>query len=161
MSIDTSFLVDGRQSPEALSVQRGVCRVLRNWRFVAVSELALSTGRRADLVGLGPKGELWIVEIKSSVADFRADQKWPDYRDHCDRFFFAVPRAFPLDILPEETGLIIADQYGGEIIREAPEHRLNAARRKQVLIRFARAGAHRLDGLVEAGAEVTLGDPDQ
>ncbi|RMF00540.1 MAG: DNA repair protein MmcB-related protein, partial [Alphaproteobacteria bacterium] len=89
-------------------------------------------------------GQIWIVEIKSSLADFRADGKWEAYRDHCDRLLFAVDAAFPADVLPENAGLIVADEYGAELLRHAPEHRLAAARRKAVTLRFARAAALRL-----------------
>lgn len=97
-----------------------------------VTELPLSTGHRADIVALGRTGELWIVEIKSSPADFHADTKWPEYRAHCDRLLFAVAAGFPRDVLPEDTGLILADRYGAELIREAPEHKLTGGRRKAV-----------------------------
>ncbi len=74
------------------------------------------------MIALCGAGRLTIVEIKSSVADFRADRKWPDYRDFCDRFFFAIPDDVPEDLIPEDCGLIVADAYGAAIIREAPEH---------------------------------------
>ena len=89
-----------------------------------VSELPLPSGRRADLVALDSGGEIWIVEIKSSVADFRADQKWQDYRAHCDRLFFATCMEVPCEIFPNDTGLIVADAFGAQVICEAPEHRL-------------------------------------
>ncbi len=144
--------VDGRQSPRAAAVQRGVGRLLRAHGFAMVSELPLATGRRADVVGLGPDGEIWIVEIKSSIEDFRVDQKWPDYRLSCDRLFFATRTQVPLDIFPEDAGLILADSHGGELVRPAPEHRLAGATRKVMLLRFAHAAAHRLHGLVDPGA---------
>ena len=130
---------DGRQSTHAAAVCRGVGRLLRQRGFAMVTELPLATGRRADVVGLGPDGELWIVEIKSSVEDFRADHKWPDYRLSCDRLFFASHAGVPLDLFPEEAGLILADQFGAEMIREAPQHRLAGATRKAMLVRFAQA----------------------
>ncbi|SDB56757.1 hypothetical protein SAMN02982931_04515 [Bauldia litoralis] len=144
--------VDGRQSERALAVQRGVGRLLRARGFAVVAELPLATGRRADVVGLGPAGDLWIVEIKSSVEDFRTDHKWPDYRLSCDRLFFATHADVPLDIFPEDAGMILADGYGAELLREAPEHRLVAATRKAMLVRFAQAAAHRLHGLVDPEA---------
>ncbi len=144
--------VDGRQSEHALAVQRGVGRLLRARGFAMVTELPLATGRRADVVALGGSGEIWIVEIKSSIEDFRVDQKWPDYRLSCDRLFFATHPQVPLDIFPEETGLILADSYGAELLREAPEHRLAAATRKAMLIRFAHAAAGRLHGLIDPEA---------
>jgi hypothetical protein len=114
-----------------------------------VTELPLGTGRRADIVGLGPDGDLWIVEIKSSVEDFRADRKWTDYRFSCDRLFFASHAAVPQDIFPGDAGFLLADQFGAELIREAPEHRLAAAARKTMLVRFAYAAASRLHGLAD------------
>lgn len=144
--------VDGRQSDRAAAIQRGVGRLLRSRGFAVVPELSLATGRRADVVGLGHGGELWIVEIKSSIADFRTDSKWPDYRLSCDRLFFATHGSVPLDIFPQDTGLIVADPYGGAFLREAPEHRLAAATRKAMLIRFAQAAAVRLHGLVDPGS---------
>jgi hypothetical protein len=156
MLLDHSGLVppaDGRQSANALMVARGVGRVLRSLGFAVVAELPLATGRRADVVGLGGDGALWIVEIKSSIEDFRADQKWPDYRFSCDRLFFATHAAVPLDIFPEDAGLMVADRFGGAVVREAPEHRLAAATRKAMLVRFAQAAAHRLHGLVDPAAD--------
>ena len=144
--------VDGRQSAHALAVARGVGRLLRTRDFALVSELPLATGRRADIVGLGPGGDIWIVEIKSSIEDFRVDQKWPDYRLSCDRLFFATHAGVPTDIFPEDAGLILADQFGAELIREAPEHRLAGATRKAMLVRFAQAAAQRLHGLIDPGA---------
>ena len=98
--------VDGRQSETALAIARGTARLLHAHGRCVVSELPLPSGRRADLVALDPGGELWIVEIKSSIADFRADQKWQDYRAHCDRFFFATTVDVPCEIFPPDTGLI-------------------------------------------------------
>jgi hypothetical protein len=140
---------DGRQSEMALAIQRGVGRLVRQQGFAMVTELPLATGRRADVVALGPAGEIWIVEIKSSVEDFRVDMKWPDYRLSCDRLLFATHAGLPLDIFPEDAGLILADGYGAEIIREAPEHRLAGATRKAMLLRFGQAAANRLHGLVD------------
>jgi hypothetical protein len=140
---------DGRQSPAALAVALGTRRLLSGHGFSSVTELTLASGRRADIVALGPDGTIWIVEIKSSVADFRADGKWPEYRDYCDRFFFAVPPDFPIGILPVEPGLILADAYGAGIVREAPDHRLAGARRKAVTLRLAHAAAGRLHMLAD------------
>jgi len=141
---DPLVIHDGRQSETAASIQRGTGRLLRRAGLAVVNELPLKSGRRVDMMAVDPKGYITVVEIKSSVADFRSDCKWPDYRDWCDRLFFAVNIDMPLEILPADTGLIIADAYMAEILREAPEHRLSAARRKAVLLRFARAAAHRL-----------------
>jgi hypothetical protein len=150
---DTELVIsDGRQSPRAAAVQRGVCRLFRHMGYATVTELSLSGGRRADVVALSRSGEIWIVEIKSSVEDFRADNKWPEYQDHCDRLFFAVPDDVPQEILPANAGLIIADQYGAEIVRMIDEAKLAAARRKAVTLRFARAGALRLHNLADPDA---------
>ncbi len=142
---------DARHSATALAVARGARRLLRSSGYASLTELTLASGRRADLIALDANAEIHIVEIKSSLADFRADRKWPDYRDFCDRFYFAVPVEFPLEVLPPEAGLIIADAYGAHFYRAAPEHRLPAARRRAVLLRFARVAADRLH---------ILGDPD-
>ncbi|HEY6993060.1 MAG TPA: MmcB family DNA repair protein [Xanthobacteraceae bacterium] len=148
-SLAAALPVDGRQSPTALAVARGTTRLLHSLGFSVVSELPLASGRRADLVALGGGGEVWIVEIKSSVADFRADQKWSDYRRHCDRLFFATAPEVPRKIFPPGTGLIVADAFGASIAAEAPEHRLHAATRKRVLLSFARAAALRLSALAD------------
>ena len=120
-SLAQSLPVDGRQSPTALKIARGTTRLLHSLGLTVVSELALASGRRADLVALGGSGEIWIVEIKSSVADFRADHKWIDYRLHCDRLFFATTLEVPCEIFPQDTGLIVADAFGASIVCEAPE----------------------------------------
>ncbi len=138
---------DGRQSETALFVARGTRRLLRRLKFSTVTELPLLSGRRADIVALADDGTIHIVEIKSSIADFRADMKWRDYRAHCDRLYFAIPESVPPEIMPPDAGLIIADAYGAEIMREAPEHRIAAPTRRAVLMRFAHAAAHRLHGL--------------
>jgi hypothetical protein len=139
--------IDGRQSESALAIARGTGRLLLSLGFACVSEVALPSGRRADLVALDSSGEIWIVEIKSSVADFRADQKWMDYRLHCDRLFFATSLKVPCDIFPPDTGLIVADAFGAEIKCDAPEHRLPAATRKSMLLCFAQTAALRLQAL--------------
>lgn len=140
---------DGRQSPAALAIRRGVLRHFAALGLIGIPELCLASGRRADIAALDGKGEVSIVEIKSSIADFRADQKWPDYRAHCDRLYFAVAPDFPLDILPDETGILVADAFGAAMIRPAPLHPLPAATRKALLIRIARAGAGRLTALYD------------
>jgi hypothetical protein len=141
--------LDRRQSATALAVSRGTQRLLVTLGLSCIAELPLMSGRRADLVALGGDGEIWIVEIKSSVEDFRADQKWADYRMHCDRLFFATAEHVPLDIFPADAGLILADGYGAELVRDAPEHRLHPATRKSITLAFARAGARRLQGLCD------------
>jgi hypothetical protein len=140
---------DRRQSETALAVARGTARLLRALGFACVSELSLPSGRRADLVALNERGEVWIVEIKSSVEDLRADQKWQDYRAHCDRLFFAFTQDLPCEIFPADTGLIVADAYGAHLHCEAPEHRLPAPTRKLMTIRFGLAAAQRINRLVD------------
>ena len=100
-------------------------------------------------MALNEKGEIWIVEIKSSVDDLRVDQKWPEYRAHCDRLFFAFTKDLPCEIFPAETGLIVADAYGAHMHCEAPEHRLPAPTRKSMTVRFAMAAAQRINRLVD------------
>lgn len=145
--------LDRRQSETALAIARGTGRFLRSLGFCCVSELPLPSGRRADLVALNASGEIWIVEIKSSAEDLRADRKWQDYRAHCDRLFFAFTRDLPCEIFPTDTGLIVADAYGAHLHCDAPEHRLPAATRKVMLLRFALAAADRLSRLADPQAE--------
>ena len=140
---------DRRQSETALAIARGTARLLRSLGFSCLSELPLPSGRRADLVAINERGEIWIVEIKSSVEDLRADQKWQDYRAHCDRLFFAFTRDLPCEIFPTETGLIVADAYGAYLHCEAPEHRLPAPTRKLMTVRFAMAAGQRINRLVD------------
>lgn len=115
--------------------------------FVTVEELVPTGGLRVDVMALGPKGEVWVIECKSSRADYMADHKWQGYLEWCDRFFWAVDQDFPTELLPAETGLIIADPYDAEIIRMGPETKLAAARRKVMLQKFARHAALRLQAL--------------
>jgi len=140
---------DRRQSETALAIARGTARLLRSLGFACVAELPLPSGRRADLVALNERGEIWIVEIKSSVEDLRADHKWEDYRAHCDRLFFAFTADLPCEIFPADTGLIVADAYGAHMHCEAPEHRLHAATRKSMTLSIARAAALRLQSLAD------------
>jgi hypothetical protein len=140
---------DRRQSETALAIARGTARLLRSLGFSCISELPLPSGRRADLVALNDRGEIWIVEIKSSIEDLRADQKWPDYRAHCDRLFFAFTQDLGCEIFPQDTGLIIADSYGAHLHCEAPEHRLPAPTRKLMMLRFAMTAAQRLNRLAD------------
>jgi len=118
----------------------------------------LSTGRRADLVALTRTGDVWIIEIKSSIEDFRVDRKWPEYRLHSDRFFFASHPDVPQEIFPAECGFILSDGYGAEIMRDAPEHRLAGATRKALMLRIARAGAARLTAAEMAGVPIPVLD---
>lgn len=129
---------------DGVALARGVVRMLAQHDRPALTEVTLRNSRRADVMAIGRDGTVWIVEVKSSVADYRSDAKWQEYRDFCDRFFFAVPPDFPAEIIPGDCGLIIADTYDGAIVREAPDLKLNAARRKAVTLRFARMAAERL-----------------
>jgi hypothetical protein len=147
-------LIDGRQSERAMLVRRGVQRLLMAMGAHVLPELSLATGRRADLVALTRQGDIWIIEIKSSIEDFRVDRKWPDYRLHSDRFFFATHPGVPAEIFPEECGFILSDGYGAEILRDALEHRMAAATRKALMLRIARAGAARLLAAELAGVSV-------
>lgn len=130
---------------------RGVCRHLLGHGFVAVEELVPSPGLRVDVMALGPKGEIWIVECKSSRMDYVSDRKWQNYLEWGDRFFWAVDLEFPVDLLPPGTGLIVADAYGAEIVRMGPETALAGARRKVITQKFARHAALRLQGLRDPG----------
>ncbi len=147
-------LVDGRQSERAMLVRRGVQRLFLEMGATLIPELSLVSGRRADLVALMRNGDIWIIEVKSSVEDFRVDRKWPEYRLFSDRFFFATHPEVPAEIFPEECGFILSDGYGAEVLREAPEHRLAAATRKALMLRIARAGAARLLAAELAGVSV-------
>src|SRR5690606_11283906 len=126
----------------ALRVQRGVMRFLRAAHdFCCFAEVPLANGRRADVLGLGPKGEIWIVEIKSSLIDYQVDSKWPDYKAFCDRFFFAKPPELDPDIFPAREGLIVADAHDAAVLRMADESPLPGARRRALTLRLARLGA--------------------
>lgn len=130
---------------------RGVCRHLASLGLVTVEEFVPARGLRVDVLALGPKGELWVVECKSSRADYMSDGKWQGYLEWCDRFFWAVDTDFPTELLPEGTGLIIADQYDAEIIRMGPEDKLAGARRKVMIQKFATHAARRLQALRDPG----------
>ncbi|MGE4326441.1 MAG: MmcB family DNA repair protein [Pseudodonghicola sp.] len=130
---------------------RGVARHLTRLGFVSVEEFVPARGLRVDVMGLGPKGEIWVIECKSSRADFQSDAKWQGYLEWCDRYFWAVDMAFPTELLPQESGLIIADPYDAEIIRMAPEAKLPAARRKVLIQKFATHAARRLQALRDPG----------
>ncbi|EJF91198.1 MmcB family DNA repair protein [Bartonella tamiae] len=137
-------LEDGRQSEYALFVRRGVQRFFLQMATPTLSEVPLVDGRRADLIGVDKKGSIFIVEIKSSIADLKADHKWQDYRRNCDKLFFASHDGVPLDLFPEDCGFLLADSFGGHMIREAPEHRLAASTRKALMLRLTRLAARRL-----------------
>lgn len=128
---------------DAEALMRGAHRLMYQLGYAAIPEFKLKNNRRADLCAIGPKGEITIIEVKSGIADFRADNKWPDYKDFCDKFYFCVSTRFPADIIPDTAGLIIADGFGAAIVRESAIETIAAARRKAVTLRFARTAADR------------------
>jgi hypothetical protein len=146
--MDVTVAISLTSRPETTAtVTRGAARLLTALGYAPLTEVSLPNGRRADLMALGPKGEIFIVEVKSGIEDFRVDVKWPEYQPYCDAFAFAVAPEFPREILPEEPGLIIADAFGGAIVREAPVAALSGARRKALTLAFARLAALRAAGL--------------
>lgn len=128
---------------------RGTARMLRHYGDVSLAEFKLGSGRRVDLIALDGKGRVTIIEVKSSVPDFRSDAKWPSYLEFCDFFYFAVAPDFPREILPGEVGLIAADGYGAEILHPSPDFKLNGARRRKLQLQFAQTAARRLQSLVD------------
>ena len=126
-------------------------RLLRARNIATVTELVLADGRRPDIVGMGPDGAITIVEVKSSIADFRADRKWHHYRAFCDHLYFAIPVTLPMAVMPDGTGIIVADGYGAEVVRDALLEKLAPATRRAMMIRFAQAAADRLHALADAG----------
>jgi hypothetical protein len=143
LKAEETDMADLAEAP-GVTLARGVARMLAERGFAALPEFPTAEGRRMDLCALGPRGEIWCVEVKSSRADFMSDATWGDYLPWCDRVFFAVPQSFPAEMLPAEHGLILADQWGAEVIRMAPDAPVAAARRKAVTLRFARLAAERL-----------------
>ncbi|MEM9782330.1 MAG: MmcB family DNA repair protein [Pseudomonadota bacterium] len=131
-------------TPPGILIARGVARALDDLGFAALPEFPTPDGRRMDLCALGPKGEVWCVEVKSSRADFASDAKWQDYLPWCECFFFAVPDSFPRDLIPAEHGLILADAWCGEVVRHTARRPMAAARRKALTLSFARLAARRL-----------------
>jgi hypothetical protein len=138
-------MADDHLNPCASDICRGVLRLFGDMSLAGVTEMTLANGRRADIAAICPKGEVTIVEVKSSIADFRADSKWPDYRPFCDYFYFAVGHGFPKNLIPDEAGLIVADGFGGAVLRAPAKTPIAAARRKAVTLRFARLAANRLN----------------
>lgn len=154
-------LDDGRQSEKALMVRHGVQKLFLRLGIPVLSELPLADGRRADLVGIDRKGEVIIVEIKSSIGDLKADHKWPDYRAHCDRLYFASHSEVPIELFPEDCGFILADGFDGYILREAPEHRMAAATRKAIMLRLSRVAARRLTKAELEGFDLSYDGDDK
>ena len=146
--MDVAVALVSLSRPETTaSVTRGAARLLDALGYAPLAEVTLPNGRRADLMALGRKGKIFIVEVKSCLDDFRIDQKWHEYRPYCDAFAFAVGPEFPRHILPEEPGLIVADGFGGAVLREAPAVPLAGARRKALTLAFARLAALRAAGV--------------
>jgi hypothetical protein len=141
--------------PTADEIAQGVCRLFRHMGFAPIIEYPLGNGRRADVAGINRKGVIMIAEVKSGLADFRSDGKWPDYLGFCDCFYFAVSAGFPLDVLAgdepglERAGIIVADRFGGTILRGAQEIKMNAGRRRAETLRFARKAAARLHHVMD------------
>ena len=135
--------------PATLRVASGVSRLLEALGYSTLREFTLACGRRVDVIGLGERGSFLIVEVKSSLADLKADGKWPEYLEFCDSFYFAVPEGFPVDALPGEGGVIVADVYQGAIVRPAPRRTLHASRRRAQILRFALTAAGRLSGILD------------
>lgn len=131
------------------TITRGVCRYLRSRGYRVLREFRLKSKRRADVTGVDSQGQFIIVEIKSSIEDFRSDHKWRDYIKHCDAFYFAVDQNFPVEILPEDRGFLVADRFGAEIVRPAITDQMNGNRRRVQLLNFARAGAERLEQIID------------
>ena len=136
----------------AALLTRGACRALEQLGYVSLVEFPLANGRRADILALGKTGDLVIVEIKSSVADFRADRKWSNYRDFSDRLYFAVPNDFPRPLIPNECGLMVADSFTAAMLRNGSTTKLDARRRRALTMRFARIAATRLRRLLDPEA---------
>jgi hypothetical protein len=136
--------ITATERSDAALLARGVCRALDQLGYASLMEFPLANGRRTDVLALGRRGDLIAVEIKSSVADFRADQKWPSYREFADRLYFAVASGFPITLIPEDCGIMVADAFGGSVLREGQTTTLTAGRRRAVTLRFARTAAARL-----------------
>ncbi len=145
MSAPDAAVLEAISTSSTAAITRGAGRLLSDLGYDWLREFRLATGRRVDLIGVNRRGAFVIVEVKSSLADFRADGKWRDYLDWCDSFYFAVDSAFPADVLPAEQGLVVADGFGAAIVREAPPAQLHASRRKALTLRFARKAARRLN----------------
>ena len=137
------------RSNAAALMARGLARFFAAHGLVSLAEVTLGSGRRADLVCLDARSRVTIIEIKSSPEDFRSDQKWPEYLDYCDHFYFAVPEGFPREILPTDQGLMVADGYGATVLRESDDFALNGTRRRALLLLFAQLAAGRLQALTD------------
>lgn len=137
----------------AQQVARGVSRALMQEGFSPILEFTLANGRRLDVAALGPDGTVVGVEIKVALGDLKGDLKWPEYLEFCELFYFAIPPEFPDEFVPSGTGLIVADRYGGAIVRPSPVAQIHASRRKAVTLRFAKVAAERLATVIELAAD--------
>lgn len=145
MPVSAAAVVLTFSRPETtLTVTRGVGRLFQALGYAPLLEVGLPNGRRADVMAIGPRGEIAIAEVKSSLEDYRVDRKWGDYLDYCDAFYFAVAPEFPREILAEGPGLIVADGFGGAVLTEAPSSPLSGPRRKALTLAFARLAASRV-----------------
>jgi len=135
----------------AIGLARGIARHFEDAGLASLAEFTVKNGRRADVIAVDGKGRFTIVEIKTSLADFRADAKWSEYLEFCDFFFFVVPDDFPQEVLPDEHGLIIADRFDATVLRASAEIPMNGARRKAQTLRFATQAARRLRQLTDPG----------
>ncbi|MEH6477997.1 MAG: MmcB family DNA repair protein [Sneathiella sp.] len=132
------------RSDKGVRLAKGVQVLFEAMGYASLTEVNLKSRRRVDVMGINDKGRILIAEVKSGPADFRSDTKWQEYLEYCDEFFFAVGEDFPTDLLPDDQGLIIADEFHAEVLRQSQDFKLNAARRKNVILRFARQAATRL-----------------
>jgi hypothetical protein len=137
------------ESGGADRLTRGVCRLLADMGYSTLTEFRLTNGRRVDVIGLGARGDFAIVEVKSSIEDFRSDHKWQEYLPYCDRFFFAVTESFPHQVVPEACGLIVADGFTAVVRRASPVQPFNRTRKRQQLVRFAMTASQRLQSLID------------
>ncbi len=147
--LDPFATVATERDRTAVDLARGLARAVRHLGMTSLSEFTLRSGRRVDLIALDGKSRFTIIEIKSSLEDFRSDQKWPEYLEYCDAFFFAVPEDFPQDVIPPDVGLMVADAYGATILRDSASYSLNGTRRRALLHRFAETAAKRLHQLAD------------
>jgi len=133
----------------AEDIARGVCRLFSNMSYAPLTEFPLSNNRRVDVIGLAKDSRFIVAEIKASERDFRSDAKWPEYLTHCDEFYFAVAGGFPIEILPDDVGVIVADAFHGAIVRAAPKRKMNGTRRRNQVLKFAMKAARRLHGEID------------
>jgi hypothetical protein len=144
ISLNANSFGDPVPAGRAAEIVRGSQLMFAELGLASLTEVGLANGRRADLMGVGPRGEILIVEVKSCLQDFRTDQKWPEYAPYCDRFYFAIDCDFPKERIPETCGLLVCDGFGGAVLRESEAAPLSGARRKAVTLSFARLAAARL-----------------